>query len=476
MRKYLALMVLALSLSSLVGATDNDPVVMTVAGKDVGLSEFQYFIQRNEYADAKHELSVSDYAKMYVDYKMKVQAAVDEGFDTLQSFIDEFNSYREMEMYAYVYDTTYLDSVAHMSYEASVIEIGPSGLAFLKLIALEPDSTDYYSMERCAIFADSLYEAITLGADFSDIARRYSSDESASKGGSIGLVSRSMFPEYIADIIFGLNVGETSRPFFDNGTFFLAQVIDRHALGTYEQNEKSLYKWMYSQQDIVNQSKLRMAARYSDGTNWGLSDSDSIIKYMQDNLEMIVPEFLHASREYHDGLLLFDVLDREILSKPQTDVEGMKAFFNSNQKFFDYDVPRFRGMVFFCRSEEVFHEVEDLLSGHPVDEWAQLVLAYNGRDIKVRILRGKNGNGLFAKGQNEYVDKLVFNEGDFELMNGYPCTRVLGQKINRPETIDDDLVWVSDKYRSYLEKEWLKKLHKKYSYKINKKVLKQISF
>ena len=106
--------------------------------------------------------------------------------------------------------------------------------------------------------------------------------------------------------------------------------------------------------------------------------------------------------------------------------------------------------------------------------WVDSILAYNGRDIKVRVLRSPVESGVFRQGQNEYVDKVVFGIGDFKPMAGYPYVNVVGRVLKKPESIQDVSGDVAEDYQNYLEKEWLKRLKSKYKYKINKKALKTV--
>ena len=79
----------------------DDPVVMTVNGKDVPLSEFVYFYKRNNNSEPVTKKSVAEYANLYLNYKLKVEAAIDEGLDKTESFITEYGGYRSMQALEY---------------------------------------------------------------------------------------------------------------------------------------------------------------------------------------------------------------------------------------------------------------------------------------------------------------------------------------------------------------------------------------
>ena len=90
-------------------------------------------------------------------------------------------------------------------------------------------------------------------------------------------------------------------------------------------------------------------------------------------------------------------------------------------------------------------------------------------------MRGSLETGIFQKGQNEYVDKIVFGVGEYEPMTGYPYINVAGRVLNQPDSMKDVAGEVAEEYQKYLENEWLKRLKSKYKYKIYKKALNKVS-
>lgn len=453
-------------------AQDN-PVVMTVNGYDVNKSEFEYFFRKNNIEGTVTKKTVKQYADLYLNFKLKVQAAVDAGLDKTESFLSEYRTYRDLQADELLLDTAFLERVAYSSYVQSVQEIGPDGLAYLYIISITPPEDTEESFDECAELITAAYEQLENGTDFSLLASKYSNDEMAERGGEAGWVSRSLVPDQVGDIVFKLAPGEYSEPFFSDGTFFIIQVTARRQIGTYEENRANIYEWMLGQ-GYYAEAKRRKAEEYAQRMGWDVR-GDSAVALVDSKLEEIDPEFCNISREYHDGLLLFDISSREVWEKASADTEGKEAFFKSHAKQYKFDEPCFKGMVFFCQNEEVFHQVEDAVKGLEVYEWTDTLLSFNKNDIRIRVMRGSVDTGLFSKGQSPYVDKLVFGEGEFEPMRGFPYTNVIGKVLTKPECSRDVAGQVSEDYQNYLEKQWVKKLRKKYKYKIYKKELNKVS-
>ena len=132
-------------------------------------------------------------------------------------------------------------------------------------------------------------------------------------------------------------------------------------------------------------------------------------------------------------------------------------------------------MVLFCVDEDVFHSIEKAVQGLPISQWADTIVTFNRNKSQVRAMRGSSETGIFKKGQNAYIDKLVFGTGEYEPLKGFPYVGVVVNVLDAPENVRDVITQVVDDYQKSLEQEWVKQLRKKYKYKIYKKALKKIS-
>jgi len=472
MKNLIPLLTLAL-LPSVSMADNSDPVVMTVAGTDVCQSEFAYFLERNR--DAQDPATVLEYAQMYVNLKLKVQAAIDAGVDTTSQFMNEYAEYRDMQATGFMLDSAYLEDRAKRSYEQSLKDVGPDGLFLVNILSITPEDESPAEFERCVTLMDSIHTLLVNGADFRDLAGRYSNDNYAAHGGEAGWFSRNQLPTEIWTVLTGLELGKSSNPFFSEGAIVIVAAGAQRDLGTYEENRKDIYNWMSSRNDIMGQAMKSKAMEYSEQYGWGFQNADSAMYFMIDSLENYNTDFRNIAREYHDGLLLFESSNTNVWDKALNDDEGMKQFFEQNRKLFRFKEPCFKGMVFFCTNEDVFHQIEKAVSGMPVGEWTDTVVSFNRNTSQVRAMRGSKETGIFQKGSNVYVDKIVFGEGSFEPMKGFPYANVIGKVLKEPETIDDVMSTVGQKYQDYLEDEWIRKLRSQYKYTINKKVLKKLN-
>lgn len=452
----------------------NDPVVMTVNGYDVSKSEFEYFFKKNNSETKVTKKTVRQYADLYLNFKLKVQAAIDAGMDKSESFLNEYGMYRDMQAEEYVIDQEFLEQVARASYDDSYSQIGESGMVYIRVISSIPQDITEKAFNECLEKMQSVYEQLKAGEPFSEMAMKYSEDDLAEHGGDAGWVVRTQLPEDVAEVVYSLERGQFSEPFVSQGTFFIVKVEERRQLGSYEDNREDIYKWIVTS-PAYPEAKRRKANEYATRLGWTIRD-DEAVAHLDSCLEEIEPEFGHISREYHDGLLLFDISNHEIWERVSNNPQEVETFFNSHPELFKYDKPCFKGMILFCRNEDTFNEIKAVLDGTDMSEWVDSILSFNLKgDIRVRVMRSPSETGIFKQGQNAYVDKIVFGKGDgYEPMDGYPYVNVVGRILKEPESVDDVAGQVTEAYQEYLEDEWVKKLRSKYKYKINKKALKKV--
>lgn len=186
-----------------------------------------------------------------------------------------------------------------------------------------------------------------------------------------------------------------------------------------------------------------------------------VLDYEDSRLEDKYPEFALLVNEYRDGILLFDISNREVWNKASSDEEGLEAYFKKHCRDYRWDEPHFKGMVVHCVSDSLEKPVKQLLKGEDYADWVSDVRkAFMSDSVKlVKVERG-----LYVKGDNKYVDFFKFKGEAFEQPEGFPYTFIYGKLLKRkPEDFRDVRGQVSADYQNYLEKEWVESLRKKYA-------------
>lgn len=161
-------------------AAPKDPVLMSIAGHKVPLSEFEYLRNKNN-TQQQQPQSLDEYVKMFVDYKLKVAAAEAAGIDTTAKFRNEYEQFRNDLANPYLRNASVEEALIQEAYGHTLEQVTVSHIML--------------SQEDAAL-ADSLRQVILSGTDtFEDVARKYSIDRgSKARGGLMGTVVPMRFP------------------------------------------------------------------------------------------------------------------------------------------------------------------------------------------------------------------------------------------------------------------------------------------
>lgn len=178
---------IAVTAMAITAAAASDPVLMTINKVPVRLSEFEYLYNKNNSQQLQPQ-TLDEYVDMFVNYKLKVAAAVAAGMDTTASFRNEFEGYAAELAQARMVDSTVYDSLLHEAYDHA------RELRYVSHIMLPP-SDGTTSMEAAMAHADSIRNAILSGTTtFEDAAAASIDRASATRGGRMGWVLPGRFP------------------------------------------------------------------------------------------------------------------------------------------------------------------------------------------------------------------------------------------------------------------------------------------
>lgn len=194
--------------TAILAIAKGDPVLMTINGKDIKLSEFEYLYHKNNQQQIEKE-TLEQYVDRFVLFKQKVAAAEDAGIDTTDVFIREFEVYQKELATPYMKDdTTYRWQFIEEAYERYKKEIDIDH--FMLPLGNTPEAT-----QANMNLMDSLRNCILNGENWGDLVLQYSSDPyKMQHKGHYGYVSAAMFPSYtFENVLYNTPKGGISAPF-----------------------------------------------------------------------------------------------------------------------------------------------------------------------------------------------------------------------------------------------------------------------
>lgn len=462
-----AMSVAGLLCSLAVSAQVNDPVIMTVGGKPVLRSEFEYSYNKNNTDGVIDRKTVEEYVELFVNYKLKVAAALEEHFDTLASFNKEYLEYRDQQIRPTLIDDADIEAEARKIYQSTKDRIGPDGLVEPAHILLRlAQQADAQTQSKVKQRADSIYNALLAGADFAEMARKYSEDPgSAQRGGSIGQISRGQTLKEFEDATFALKDGEMSKPVLSSVGYHIIKMIKHSDFAPYDSLRDDIRNFIESRglREAVINEKIEALAKQGNTTPANLMNQRA------DSLAAIDQDTKYLFQEYHDGLLLYEISNREVWDKASKDEEGLKAFFKKNKKKYKWDSPRFKGIAYYAKDNKDIAAVKKSLKGVSFDKWAEVLRSTFNSDsvLKIRVEKG-----LFKKGDNVLVDKYEFDVDTIPAeKKDYPYCATYGKMLKAPKEMSDVRSQVTSDYQDAMEKKWLQGLRKKFPVVVNKDVV-----
>ena len=200
--------------------------------------------------------------------------------------------------------------------------------------------------------------------------------------------------------------------------------------------------------------------------------NETVMNYADAHLEDKYPEFKALVQEYKDGILLFDLMDREVWNKAVKDTVGLAEFHKRNASKYMWGDRAYATIITVTRPEAL-PKVKALLDkGVELDS---LRNAFQRDSITNAFVR----KGYYQKGDNQFVDQTEWKVG---VRNEIPSTVdqstviVCIREVRKPEqkTLKEARGLVTSDYQVELEQNWVKTLKEKYPVKINESVLEKV--
>jgi len=466
MKKIVSMVALLLS-AGMAMAQANDPVIMTVNGKPVLKSEFEYSYNKNNSEGVIDKKTVREYVDLFINYKLKVEAALDAKLDTMKSFQDEFKMYRDQQIRPSFVTDDDMEAEAKKVYQNTKDQIGPNGLVMPAHILIQVNQkAEEAEKAKAKERIDSIYGALKAGADFAEMATKLSQDPgSARKGGTLPWIGPNQTVKEFEDVAYSLQVGQMSEPFESPFGYHIILMKDRKQLEPYDSLRTNIMKFLEARnaRDHVAKTIIDSVAKQRGITTAELMDERTEQLCANDI------ELKNLVREYHDGLLLFEISNQTIWDKAAKDSLALANYFKKNKKKYKWDEPRYKGMVFHVKVPEDVEAVKKSVKGLAFEKWAERLRTTFNNDSVIRIRVEK---GIFKRGDNAYIDKLVFHKDTTtRQVKNYPIDDVYGKLIKKPENFEDVRGQVTADYQDMLEKQWVAELRKKYAVKVDEAVL-----
>jgi peptidyl-prolyl cis-trans isomerase SurA len=196
----------------------------------------------------------------------------------------------------------------------------------------------------------------------------------------------------------------------------------------------------------------------------------SILKFREDNLELENEEFANILKEYRDGLLLFDLMEKEIWNKASKDTLGLKAYYEKNKSNYRWD-KRVDIVMASSSDKDMVIKAKKMMEKRKSED--EISKALNTNEIQNIIFT----KGIYTINDSKLPADLKLEEGISKVYNHNEAFHVINVKEILSEdikTFEEARGSVINGYQTELETEWLDGLRSRFSVEINQDVLNRI--
>ena len=204
--------------------SNDDPVLITIAGKGVTLSEFETIYRKNNSQQGAAEpKSLDEYVTLFVNFKLKVKEAEEMGLDTTVAFKNELTGYRKQLAQPYLIDKEVNEKLIKEAHERMQWDVNASHILIkLNLDASPKDTLDTYNKIM------NYRKRLVKGEQFNKVADEIKKlDNKDILAESLGFFTAFQMVYPFETAAYSTTIGETSMPIRTRFGYHVVKVFDK---------------------------------------------------------------------------------------------------------------------------------------------------------------------------------------------------------------------------------------------------------
>lgn len=194
----------------------------------------------------------------------------------------------------------------------------------------------------------------------------------------------------------------------------------------------------------------------------------SVLEYEESRLTEKYPAYRALVNEYHDGILLYEVMSDMVWNKAMKDTVGLKKYYESNKANYQWG-NRIEADVFECYSKDAADKAFKLLQSDTAK--ANNVVRQINANSELNI---RHRNGKFENERTSYLKDQKLSVGlnkPYEVEGKFYVIKVNSKIDAMPKEFSEAKGAITSDYQNHLEKEWLEELARKHKIVVNTDVL-----
>ncbi|NRD21409.1 peptidylprolyl isomerase [Winogradskyella eckloniae] len=197
----------------------------------------------------------------------------------------------------------------------------------------------------------------------------------------------------------------------------------------------------------------------------------SIFKYREDNLETENEDYANILKEYRDGLLLFDLMEKELWNKASKDTVGLENYYNSHKANYQWN-DRVDVQIATTTDQSILKKLRKLMKKGKSE--TEITESLNTKDNTSVIFT----KGIYNLDNSILPSDFIAEQGLSKVYNNHnEAFHIINVKevlAARPKTLEEAKGNVINDYQNEIEANWIKGLYNRYKVEINQDVLNSI--
>ncbi|WP_445717844.1 peptidylprolyl isomerase [Flavobacterium sp.] len=197
---------------------------------------------------------------------------------------------------------------------------------------------------------------------------------------------------------------------------------------------------------------------------------EQLIAYYNENLENEFPEFKNVMDEYRDGLLLFDLMEKEIWNRAKNDTIGLHNYFANNIKNYQWK-KRYSADILSSTDKKIVEKAQKFLKKGKSLEYIREQLNKEGK-VNIMSKSGMYEEDYDVLSQFENLSKgvtsIVSKDQYFFVVN------ITDEKPAGAKELSECKGKAISDYQQYLENNWVDELKSEFSIQVNQDVFAKV--
>jgi len=253
------------------------------------------------------------------------------------------------------------------------------------------------------------------------------------------------------------------------------------SIGNWDKALFNLNDRAFTQKDFL--TFLRKQRRYKKATPvnellktfFAAFEEQSCLSYEESILEEKDPDFKALMKEYHDGILLFEIMDKKVWSKAVADSSGLSGFYNNNKTKYLWE-ERMHSKRYKCNKESLAQEIYDEIKNNPSIADSSVFKRFNDESQKHKVFieekRLEDRDDTFKNDTRWALGLHLIKKAEEK---NYFVINNITIIPESPKALKDTKGQVIADYQDFLEKDWIRSLKDKYKVSVNANLLEQLT-